>query len=156
MQSALFYPVYILLAVIVIALTIPRQDLKTYFIYGFILGGLGDVVVVALFQNVLHLIWFQNSGIFNFLGENLLSPPSWILTVMLYLRFLPTRKVFRYIYVLGFAVFSVGYGYLVHNVGLFDFQSWYYPIFAYFTFLAWWAVVTYVFVKTDPQIKNYI
>ncbi|TGE31080.1 hypothetical protein [Desulfosporosinus sp. Sb-LF] len=156
MLSTLFYPSYILIAFVVVYLTIPPKDLKKYFIYGMLLGGVGDVVVVGLFQNVLHIIWFKNTGIFNFLGENLLSPPSWMLTVMIFLRFLPLRKLFQYAYVLGFAVFSVGYGYLVHNVGLFDFKPWYYPFFAYLTFLIWWSTITWVFVKTSSLMTNHI
>ncbi|WP_088187169.1 hypothetical protein [Desulfosporosinus sp. FKA] len=152
--STLFYPSYILIAFIIVILTIPQKDLKNYFIYGVLFGGFGDVVVVGLFQNVLHIICFKNAGIFNVLGENLLSPPSWILTVMIFLRFLPLQKLFQYAYVLGFAVFSVGYGYLVHNVGLFDFKPWYYPFFAYLTFLFWWTTITWVFVRTSSLIRN--
>ncbi len=154
MLSTLFYPSYILIAFIILFLTIPQKDLKKYFIYGVLFGGFGDVVVVGLLQNVLHIIWFKNAGIFNVLGENLLSPPSWILTVMIFLRFLPSRRLFLYAYILGFAVFSVGYGYLVHNVGLFDFKPWYYPFFAYLTFLPWWSTITWVFIKTSSLIRN--
>ncbi|TGE35668.1 hypothetical protein E4K67_24390 [Desulfosporosinus fructosivorans] len=154
MLHTLFYPTYILIAFIVVLLTIPQRDLKNYFIYGVLFGGLGDLIVVGLFQNVLHIIWFKNAGIFNILGQNLLSPPSWILTVMIFLRFLPSRKLFQYAYVLGFGAFSVGYGYLVHNVGLFDFKPWVYPLFAYFTFLFWWSTITWVFVKTSSLIRN--
>lgn len=156
MLSALFYPSYILIAFIVVFLTVPQRDLKNYFIYGVLFGGFGDVVVVGLFQNILHIIWFKNAGIFNVLGENLLSPPSWILTVMIFLRFLPLRKLFQYAYVLGFAAFSVGYGYLVHNVGLFDFQRWYYPFFAYLTFLLWWSSITWVFIRTSSLMTKHI
>ncbi|WP_088227554.1 hypothetical protein [Desulfosporosinus sp. FKB] len=155
MLSTFFYPCYIVAAFIVVLLTIPQRDLKNYFIYGFLFGGFGDVVVVGLFQNILHIIWFKNAGIFNVLGENLLSPLSWILTVMIFLRFLPLRKVFQYTYIIGFAAFSVGYGYLVHNAGLFDFQSWYYPFFSYMTFLFWWSTITWVFIKTSSLIKSH-
>ncbi|MGC7873478.1 hypothetical protein ACPUYX_18415 [Desulfosporosinus sp. SYSU MS00001] len=154
MLSTFFYPCYIVAAFIVVLLTIPQRDLKHYFIYGFLFGGLGDIVVVGLFQNILHIIWFKNAGVYNALGENLLSPLSWILTVMIFLRFLPLRKVFQYAYLIGFAAFSVGYGYLVHNAGLFDFQSWYYPFFSYMTFLFWWSTITWAFIKTSPLIKN--
>lgn len=154
MLQTLFYPTYILIAFIVVLLTIPQGDLKKYFIYGVIFGGLGDVIIVGLYQNILHIIWFKNAGIFNVLGQNLLSAPSWILTVMIFLRFLPIRKLFQYTYVLGFGAFSVGYGYLVHNVGLFDFKPWVYPLFSYFTFTFWWTAITWVFVKTSPLIRN--
>ncbi|WP_042331710.1 hypothetical protein [Desulfosporosinus orientis] len=154
MLSTLFYPTYILLAFITVLLFIPQKDIKNYFIYGILFGGLGDIIVVALFQNVFHFISFKNAGIFSVLGQNLLSPPSWILTVMIYLRFLPHRKVFQYPYVLAFGAFSVGYGYLVHNVGLFDFRPWFYPFFGYLTFAMWWATITWVFVKTSSLVQR--
>lgn len=154
MLQTLFYPTYMLIALIVVLLTIPQRDLKKYFIYGVLFGGLGDIIIVGLYQNILHIIWFKNAGIFNVLGQNLLSAPSWILTVMIFLRFLPIRKLFQYAYVLGFGAFSVGYGYLVQNVGLFDFKPWVYPLFSYFTFTFWWAAITWVFVKTSSLISN--
>ncbi|WP_242947485.1 hypothetical protein [Desulfosporosinus lacus] len=154
MVSILFYPSFIFLMFIVVLITIPKKDFKEYFIYAMLLGGLGDVVVVGLFQNLLHIIWFENAGIFNVLGQNILSPPSWILTVMIFLRLLPPQKMFQYFYVLGFAAFSVMYGYLVHNVGLFDFKPWFYPVMAYFTFLVWWSIITWVFIKTSSIAKR--
>ena len=154
MLSTLFYPTYILLAIITILLFLPKQDIKNYFIYGLLFGGLGDIVTVALFQNVFNLISFKNAGIFNVLGQNLLSPPSWVLTVMIYLHFLPNRQIFRYAYVLVFAALSVAYGYLVHNVGLFDFRPGFYPVFAYLSFLTWWTIITWAFVKTSSQAQR--
>ncbi|WP_075364798.1 hypothetical protein [Desulfosporosinus metallidurans] len=154
MLTTFFYPSYLLLAIIIVLTYIPKKDFKEYFIYGFILGGLGDVVVVGLFQNLLNIIWFKNAGIFYVLGQNLLSPPSWILTVIIYLRFLPRRQPFLYIYVLTFALFSVAYGYLVHNVGLFDFRPWFYPFFSYLTFLIWWSIITWIFNKTSSLTQR--
>jgi hypothetical protein len=106
-------------------------------------------MVVYIFQDILHIIWFKNSGIFEALGQNLLSPPSWALTIMLVLRFLPKRKLFMYVYILGMGVVSVGYAYLVRNVGLFDFQPWFYPVFSYFTFFGWWSFAVWFFKKTS-------
>ncbi|MDQ7092010.1 hypothetical protein REC12_00175 [Desulfosporosinus sp. PR] len=154
MISTFFYPTYILVAFIVVVITIPKKDFKEYFIYAMIFGGLGDIVTVGLFQNLFHIIWFKNAGIFNVLGQNLLSPPSWILTVMIFLHFLPARRSFLCVYVLGFAAFSVAYGYLVHNVDLFDFRPWFYPYFAYVTFLAWWSVITWTFIKTSTLVQG--
>jgi hypothetical protein len=140
--------------VIFVLITIPKNDFREYYIYGILLGGLGDIVIVGLYQNLLNIIWFKNAGIFNVLGQNLLSPPSWALTVMIFLRFLPQRKTFQYFYVLTFALFSVGFGYLVHNIGLFDFKPWFYPFFAYLSFLAWWSIITFVFIKTSSFVKR--
>jgi len=42
---------------------IPKKDYKTYFIYGLIIRGLGDVVIVGILQNLLNIMWFKNMGI---------------------------------------------------------------------------------------------
>lgn len=151
--ATLFYPVFLLIVFLFTLLFIPREDYKEYLIYGVLVGALGDMVTVGLYQNVFHIIVFKNAGIFNALGLNFLSPLCWIAVVMLYLRFLPNRRWFRYFYVVTFAAFSVGYGLLVRNAGLFDFREWVYPGFAFFTFLAWWLFATWLFLKTSPLAK---
>ncbi len=148
------YPTFLVILFSLSLVYIPRKDYKEYLIYGFLLGGLGDMVVVALYQNVFHLIWFKNQGIFNVVGQNFLSPPCWSFTVMLFLYFLPRKGVAHYLYVLTFAAYSVGYGLMVHNAGLFDFKPGFYPFFSYLTFLGWWATVTVVFTKTSRLAKN--
>ncbi|KJS21595.1 MAG: membrane protein [Clostridiaceae bacterium BRH_c20a] len=153
MVQTLFYPTFLLIVFILSLILIPKKDYKEYFIYGVILGGFGDVLVVGLFQNILNIIWFKNAGIFNALGQNLLSPPCWIFVVMLFLRFLPSRRAFLYLYIITVAFSSVGYGILVHNAGLFDYKPWFYPVFSFFTFLGWWCFITWVFLKTST-FKN--
>lgn len=154
MVKLLFYPAFLLMVFILSLIFIPRKDYKEYFIYGVILGGLGDVLVVGLFQDVLHIIWFKEAGIFDVLGQNILSPPSWTFVVMLFLRFLPSRRPFLYLYTLTVALSSVGYGILVKNVGLFDYRPWFFPIFSYFIFLAWWSFITWVFLRTNTLTDN--
>lgn len=103
MVTTLFYPVYLALAFGLTLILIPRKKYKEFFIYGLLIGGLGDIVVVVLFQNILHIIKFKNAGIFDIMGLNYLSPPSWLCTVMLFLYFLPHRRIFLYLYVFTFA-----------------------------------------------------
>jgi hypothetical protein len=154
MITTLFYPTYLLIAFSLSLIYIPKKDYKEYLIYGFLLGGLGDMLVVGLFQNLLHIMWFKNQGIFNVLGQNFLSPPSWTFTVMLFLYFLPRKGISLYLYVLTFAAYSVGYGLIVHNAGLFDFRPWLYHVVSYFVFLGWWTFITGVFLKTSRLTKS--
>ncbi|SFG80889.1 hypothetical protein SAMN05660649_02756 [Desulfotomaculum arcticum] len=149
MATTLFYPVYLVLAFILSLLYIPKEDYKKYFIYGLLIGGLGDVIAVSLFSNLFHIIWFKNAGIFAVLGHNILSPPSWTFTVMIFLRFLPHRRPFLYFYVVTFAFSSLGYGYFVQNIGLFDFKTWFYPVFSFLTFLGWWSFAAWLYIKTS-------
>jgi hypothetical protein len=154
MVTVLFYPVYLGIAFSLSLIYIRRKDYREYLIYGFLLGGLGDMIAVGLFQNLLHFMWFKNQGLFNILGHHFLSPPSWTFTVMLFLYFLPRKGISQYLYVLTFAAFSVGYGLTVRNAGLFDFKPWFYPFISYFIFLGWWTTITVVFMKTSRLAKN--
>lgn len=149
MKTVLFYPVYLMIAFILSIIYIDRKNYKEYLIYGFLLGGLGDMLAVGLLQNLFHVMWFKNQGLFNVMGQHFLSPPSWTFTVMLYLYFLPRRGISQYLYVLTFAGYSVGYGLVVRNAGLFDFKPWFYPVVSYFVFLGWWTLITVMFIKTS-------
>lgn len=154
LASTLFYPIFLGLAFTFSLIFIPKKEYKDYFIYGFLLGGVGDVVLVALLQNVLHIMWFKNQGIFNIFGQIALSPPSWTVSIMLFLYFLPEQRYFRYAYIAAWALYSVGYGYMVHNVGLFDFRPWFYPIPSYFLFLGWWGFTAWFFIRTSSKINQ--
>jgi hypothetical protein len=154
MATALFYPIYLIITFSLTLIFIPKKDYREYLIYGFLLGGLGDMVVVGLFQNILHVIWFKNAGIFEALGQNFLSPPSWTFTVMLFLFFSPRKGISQYLYVLTYAAYSVGYGLMIRNAGLFGFRPWLYPVISYFIFLVWWASIIWVFKKTSRLAKN--
>lgn len=152
--NQLFYPTFLLVTFILTLIFIPRNKYKSYFIYGFLIGGLGDVVVVTILQNLLQVMWFKNHGIFYVLGQIALSPPSWTVTVMIFLNFLPARRWFLYPYIATWGLCSLGYAYVVRNVGLYDFVPWLYPIPIYFLFLGWWSFAAWLFIKTSPLINN--
>jgi hypothetical protein len=146
----LFYPVFLLMAFMLTLIFIPRKDYKNYLIYGFLIGGSGDIFTVGIMQNLLHVMWFKNQGIFYVLGHIALSPPCWTLSVMIFLYFLPARPWVLYLYILTWAAYSLGFGYLVHNINLFDFLPWFYPVPAYLIFLSWWSFAAWLFIRTSP------
>lgn len=152
--TLLFYPVYLLIAFVLTLIFVPQKDYKEYLIYGVMVGALGDVIMVGLVQNVFHIMWFKNMGIFDVLGQHALSPLSWLVTVMLFLRFLPSRKTFLYIYILTFSCASVAYGIVVRNANLYDFLAWFYPIPAYLIFVLWWSFAAWIFSKTSSLIPR--
>ena len=154
LTTLLFYPVYLLIGFVLTLIFIPQKDYKEYLLYGIIVGALGDVIMVGLFQNLFHIMWFKNMGIFDVLRQNALSPLSWTVTVMLFLRFLPGRRTFCYIYILPFSCASVAYGIVVRNANLYDFQAWFYPIPAYLIFVMWWSFAAWIFNKTSSLIPR--
>ncbi|HBF39229.1 MAG TPA: hypothetical protein DDW50_18160 [Firmicutes bacterium] len=153
MVTTYFYPAYLVIVFTLSLIFIPHKEYKEYLSYGFIVGGLGDMTVVGIFANLLHWMGFKNSGIFNVMGQNFLSPPCWTLSMMLFLYFLPRRCVFRYLYIFTFTAYSFGYGLLVHNSGLYDFYPWFYYIVSPLTFLGWWSFAAWLFLKTSPLAK---
>ena len=76
-------------------------------IYGMLVGGLGDVLSVFVYQNLLGFMWFKNQGLFYVLGQHALSPLCWTFTVMIFLYFLPAKRFFLYVYTLAWAMASV-------------------------------------------------
>lgn len=98
-------------------------------------------------------MWFKNQGIFYVLRHHLLSPPSWACTVMLFLYFLPGRRSLRYLYILTFGLFSLGYGYGSQRRS-FRFQAVALSFVALFNFVGWWSFAAWVFLKTSPLAKD--
>lgn len=154
MLQTFFYPGFLLLVFILSLIFIPKKDYKEYFIYGIVLGALGDIFVVTLMQNVFHFMWFMNQGIFNALGHHMLSPVCWLFVIMIFLRFLPRQRLFLYPYIISYACSSVAYGILVKNLSLFDYQPWFYPVIAFFIFLGWWCTVAFVFLRTSTLVHT--
>jgi hypothetical protein len=149
--QSLFYPGFLTITFILTRIFVPREKYKKYFVYGFLVGGLGDIIVVSIMQNLLGFIWFKNQGIFEVLGHMGLSPPSWTVTVMIFLWFLPTRRYFLYPYVATWAAYSIGYAAVVRNLNLYNTVDWLYPIPAYFIFLGWWSFAAWLFIKYERQ-----
>lgn len=154
MATLLFYPVFLFLTFCLTLIFIPKNKYKEYLIYGLLVGGLGDVLVVGLEQNILGIMWFKNQGLFYVFKMMALSPPSWAVTVMLFLYFLPVKRSFRYPYIFTWGCTSLGYAYVVRNANLYDFVSWLYPIPELICFLFWWSFAAWLFRKTSPLAKE--
>ena len=100
----LLYPVFLLIVFSLTVILIPREVYKKYMIYGMLVGGLGDVLSVFVYQNLLGFMWFKNQGLFYVLGQHALSPLCWTFTVMIFLYFLPAKRFFLYVHT------GLGYG----------------------------------------------
>lgn len=147
----LAYPVFLFATLILTLIMIPKNEYREYLMYGFLVGGLGDVVNVTLLQNILGLIRFKNQGIFYVLGHHALSPLGWTLVIMLFLYFIPRRRIFLWLYIISWGLMALGFAYTVHNIGLFDFQSWFYPLPAFIIFTAWFAFTAWLFSRTSSK-----
>lgn len=157
--QALFYPVFVLVVSVAIIAFIPRDEVRRIIPAAAVLGGLGDVIVVWLFQDVLKIIWFKNHGIWECANQHFFSPIGWTLTMVLYFYFYPRDlRILRYLYTAAWATLAVGYGLLVRNVELYDFRPWFFPLPMYLTFLTWFAFVTWAYhalgVADSPNLAD--
>ena len=121
--QALFYPVFVLAVTVAIMIFIPRIS------SGIALRGhrgLGDVIVVWLFQDVLKIIWFKNHGIWECANQHFLS--HWLDNGDgAYFYFFPVTLESCATFTLqGLGGLAVGYGVLVRNVELYDFRPWFF------------------------------
>jgi hypothetical protein len=92
---------------------------------------------------------YTEIGIFNVFGFNYLEPFAWTFVQMLFLYFLPVRKWFLYTYVLGFIGISIGFGYVIKNLGIIESDPTFTRFVGPFIFLAWWSVSAWLFRKVE-------
>lgn len=160
MNKALFFPVFVLLALILSLIFIPRQQYKKYFIYAAITGGLGNMIITTIINRLLGLARYTDIGIFNIYGFNYLEPFAWTFVQMIFLYFLPVRKWFLYAYVLGFTGISIGFGNVIFNLGISEVLKPTVSMFVSpFIFLAWWGFTVWFFRKTggiNREKKNIV
>jgi hypothetical protein len=155
MNKVLFFPLFLFIAITLSLIYIPRQQYKKYLIYGAMTGGIGNMIITILMNHVFGVGHYAKIGIFNIFGFNFLEPFAWTFVQMLFLYFLPVRKWFLYAYVLGFVGISVGFGYVIKNLGIIIEMK---PTFAHlvgpFIFLTWWSFTAWFFRKIEGINKK--
>ncbi|WP_366923070.1 hypothetical protein MFMK1_003563 [Metallumcola ferriviriculae] len=130
-------------------LLIPKEKYKKFLIYGFLLGAVGDVLIVTLVGGLLGLIKYQNTGPFNILGLfSFWTPLAWMFTLMLFLYFLPVRIVFYHVYIVGFALFGFMVGLVLQHLGTFQYVG-NYIYFAPITFITWFFLSAWLYRRSE-------
>ena len=144
--QTMFYPTFVAVIAILILLVIPRSDLRRLIPRATVLGGVGDIVTVFIYQDLLGVIGFKNHGIWECANQHFFSPVGWTLVMVLYFYFYPdSPRILRYLYTGAWAALAVGYGLLVRNVELYDFKPWFFPIPMYLVFLGWFAFAIWAY-----------
>ncbi len=140
--------VYLIKAVIfgiATVILIPKEQYKKYFIYGFFTGGVANVLVVSIFS-YLNFIKYYNMGPFAVFDTfAFFTPIAWTFTMMLFLYFLPVRKVFFFPYVISFALFAVAVGEVLKGFGLYEYSIYLMP----FVFIAWFSLTAFVYMRNE-------
>lgn len=131
---------------------IPKQLYKKFFIYGLLFGGAFNIITILTLSGIFHLFqYFQIGpagiwGLFSFF-----TPVTWVFVVMLYLYFLPVRKIFLYPYILGFIVFAYMFGLPLEGLGLFKFYH-NYQYFQPLTFIIWFSLAAWAYIKGEKVV----
>ncbi|HBE78038.1 MAG TPA: hypothetical protein DDW65_09715 [Firmicutes bacterium] len=154
MGKTLFFPLFLLIALILTLIYIPRQQYKKYLIYAAITGGMGNMLL-TLIMRLLGLWSYTKIGVFNVFGFNYLEPFAWTFVQMIFLYFLPVRKWFLYAYVLGFTGLSVGFAYVIKNLGIIaEFNPTLTQFMSPLIFLAWWSGTAWFYRKIEGMNQN--
>lgn len=140
----LLYPALLITLTILVLFLIPRSELRDYLPYGIVLGGLVDVALTWLLQDVFRVIRFCNLGLFHCSGQTVLSPLAWTLVITLYLYMWPQTGNLRYAYTFAWAVLATAFGEVLNNVGLFQYVTWFYPIPLFLVLLGQFVFATWI------------
>jgi hypothetical protein len=146
-KEIIFFYKAILFAVTTFVM-IPKQYYKKFFIYGFIYGGILDIVIIFILE-AFGLIEYKNMGVFNIFDKfSFWTPIAWLFVFMLYFYLLPEKKKYLYPYFLGFTFFGIMVGQVLKNFGLYDIK----PIYKYFQPLiifSWFALSAWIYIKGE-------
>lgn len=149
MSQVLFYPLFLCIALILTLVYIPRPQYKKYLIYAAATGGLGEMIIAIILNTLFNMGHYTRIGIFNIFGYNYLSPFVWTFLQMLFLYFLPVRRGFLSAYILGFVGISIGFGYMIENLGIFVFNPTFYRWISPIIYLTWWSGTAWFFRRTE-------
>ncbi|MDO9534993.1 MAG: hypothetical protein Q7J85_06600 [Bacillota bacterium] len=147
MPNYFIYPIFTIIVGAAALLIIPKEQYKHYLLYGFLFGGVGQILIASLLT-ALNLIQYKNMGPFNILGlTSIWTPLTWALAFTIFFFLLPRRKVFLIPYVLTFAALSYSVDLVKEAFGLFEyigFNRYTAPI----NFLVWYSVSAWVYIRS--------
>lgn len=151
--SFIFWPGLAMVFGILTLIFIPRERYKKFLLFGFVLGGVTDVLTIVLIGN-----W---AGEFSYIAGPLEAfeiplfiPISFIFVWMLYLFFLPVRLEFLIPYIIGFSGFSAILGFVEQNLGFFKYNygDTHGAIVTIITFLVWFTVSALIYRGYDDKL----
>ena len=99
---------------------IPKEQYKKFLIFGFVLGGVVDVLTILFIGNLFGEFQYI-AGPLEAFGIPVFIPIAFTFVWMLFLYFLPVRIEFLIPYILGFVGFGVLLGFVQQNLGFFQF-----------------------------------
>ncbi len=145
----LYYLLFALAFATATLLLIPKPQYKKFFIYGFLFGGAVNVLIILALSGVFRLFEYRYLGAGGIWGLfSFFTPVTFMFIIMVYLYFLPVRKIFLYPYIAGFIAFAYMFGQTMKGLGLFIFYK-NYQYFEPITFAVWFALTAWVYLRQE-------
>jgi len=133
--DGIFYPIFALMMVVTAFVIIPRNSYKKFFLYGLLLGGVADALIVNTLT-FAGLIRFTGMGPFGIFGlYSLWTPITWTFAYMIF-------------YILAWTALDYSVGLVMENLALFHYygiQNYLAPI----MFAGWYSFSAAVFRKYE-------
>lgn len=102
------------------------------------------MIIGTILGQILKLFEWQHTMPFNFYGHPTWINVAWLLSIMLYLHFLPTQKEWYYFasYLFGFATASAVIDKIFNQIGMLQYSHWN-PLYRFFIALIWFYGAAY-------------
>ncbi len=140
----IYYPLFTFLMLFLTIIFVPKDKIKTLFWLSFIWGFLGSIFYVFIFSELFYLLKWQHAYPFSFYGTPVWLNVAWLLSIMLYLYFLPIQKEWYYFasYLFGFSLASAILDKIFNQIGLLQYIHWN-PFFRFIIALGWFYGAAY-------------
>ncbi len=133
---------------VITLLLIPKDRLRHYLVYGLILGGFLDIVIVIAFTNI-HLIRYKNFDPFGVFGVmSLFTPIAWALAFAIFFFLLPRKKLVLIPFIFTYSFFGYSLGLVLENLNTFEYIGWWHYGAPFFIFL-WFAGAAWVYLHLE-------
>lgn len=149
-RSYIFFAKAVLFGVVAV-ITVPREKYKHFALWGFVFGVIGNLVQVVIFP-MFHLMKYSNMGNFDILGRfSFWTPFAWMFAFMVFFRFLPVRKLFLALYILGFSIFGFMVGWVLQNFELY-FYLGKYVYFSPLVYGVWFSLGAWAYIRSEKIV----
>jgi hypothetical protein len=117
------FPAILLLLTIIF---LDRKTLQSLFWLGLIWGSGFSTLIIVIADNCFHLLRYQHASPFTFFGSPVLLHLAWAPAILMFLHFLPNRKISYafYAYILIFSFMSSIIDEIFHQIGLLKYIHW--------------------------------
>jgi hypothetical protein len=151
-KDGLFYLAFALIIGITAFIIIPKLLYKKFLLYGLVFGGIADAIIANV-CTITGIIRYNGFGAFGLIDTySILTPITWTFAFMLFFYFLPVRKGFLIVYILGWSAINYSVGIVMQNLHLFSYLGiglYIAPI----IFIVWYSISAYVFRRYEQKIQ---